>query len=88
MSEAGNVGLTEASVGWVNGEPAMMRHGSRRLISVSTFVVRDGRIHAILTVLNPDKLHRVAAEGPAPRQGSPTSNEPLRIQGEEHGNES
>lgn len=62
LRKAGKVQSTEVGVGWVNEEPALVRRGSGRLVSVSTFVVRDGRIHAILTILNPDKLVRVAAE--------------------------
>lgn len=47
--------LTEA-----NGEPAIWTEigGQRQLV---TFDVRDGRIHAIFGILNPDKLTRYAA---------------------------
>lgn len=37
----------------------MLNYVDRALISVTTFSVRDGRVHRIFTVLNPDKLDRV-----------------------------
>lgn len=63
LRKAEKTETTEAGVGWVNGEPAMLRRGARGLVSISSFVVRDGRIQAILTVLNPDKLRRIAGAG-------------------------
>jgi RNA polymerase sigma-70 factor (ECF subfamily) len=47
-------------VGRVNGEPALLRFQDGRLVSVSTLQVEDGRIRAIFSVLNPDKLARLA----------------------------
>lgn len=40
----------------VNGQPAMIGITAQKPSSVVTFEVRDGRIHAIYLVLNPDKL--------------------------------
>ncbi|MBB1059445.1 RNA polymerase sigma-70 factor [Marilutibacter spongiae] len=45
-----------ATIGTVNGEPAIIRSRDGRLESVTTITLRDGRIDGILTVLNPDKL--------------------------------
>lgn len=39
-----------------NGQPALIGCRGGRIISVSTFDVREGKIHAIFDVLNPDKL--------------------------------
>lgn len=46
-------------LGRVNGEPAVLSYVDHALISVTTFSVRDGRVHRIFSVLNPDKLERV-----------------------------
>ena len=45
-----------AQLGSVNGEPAILRFNGNRLHSVTTIEVVDGRIRAIFSVLNPDKL--------------------------------
>lgn len=51
--------LQEAHLTQANGEPAIWTviGGQRQLV---TFDIRDGRIHAIYGVLNPDKLSRIA----------------------------
>jgi RNA polymerase sigma-70 factor (ECF subfamily) len=40
-----------------NGQPALIGSLNDQLNSVTTFDVRDGKIHAIYQVLNPDKLN-------------------------------
>lgn len=56
---AGREHAVTLKLGRVNGEPAMLSYVGRALISVTTFSVRDGRVHRIFSVLNPDKLERV-----------------------------
>ena len=52
----------EARVGWVDGEPAILRVVDGRLHSL-TMLVSDGeRISDILTLMNPDKLAAVAVQ--------------------------
>ncbi|MBD3828356.1 MULTISPECIES: RNA polymerase sigma-70 factor [Stenotrophomonas] len=46
-------------IGWVNGEPAILRFDDGHLHSVTTVTVDDGRIVRVLSVLNPDKLGAV-----------------------------
>ncbi len=46
-----------AQLGWVNGEPAILRFQGDRLHSVTTIEVADGRIANVYSVLNPEKLH-------------------------------
>jgi RNA polymerase sigma-70 factor (ECF subfamily) len=50
--------LEEARLTEANGEPAIWTiiGGQRQLV---TFDIRDGRIHAIFGILNPDKLSSV-----------------------------
>ncbi|MCI0713769.1 MAG: RNA polymerase sigma-70 factor [Chloroflexi bacterium] len=40
----------------INGQSALIGCLNNKPVSVTTFDVRDGKIHAIFTVLNPDKL--------------------------------
>lgn len=56
----------EARVGWVDGEPAILRFVDGRLHSL-TMLVSDGeRISDILTLMNPDKLAAVAVQSGRP----------------------
>ncbi|RZZ87015.1 RNA polymerase sigma-70 factor [Pseudoxanthomonas winnipegensis] len=56
----------EARVGWVDGEPAILRLVDGRLHSL-TMLVSDGeRISDILTLMNPDKLAAVAVQAGRP----------------------
>jgi RNA polymerase sigma-70 factor (ECF subfamily) len=64
--------VQEAHLTQANGEPAIWTEigGQRQLV---TFDIRDGRIHAIYAVLNPDKLihiregeKRASDAGPLP----------------------
>ena len=48
-----------AQLGWVNGEPAILRFQGDRLHSVTTIEVADGRIANVYSVLNPEKLPSV-----------------------------
>jgi RNA polymerase sigma-70 factor (ECF subfamily) len=45
----------------VNGEPGLLRYVDGRLESAQAFVTDGGRIHAIYTVRNPDKLAAIPA---------------------------
>src|SRR5690606_18579460 len=45
-----------AQLGYVNGEPAILRFQGDRLHSITTIEVVDGRIANIYSVLNPEKL--------------------------------
>ncbi|MBK0012177.1 RNA polymerase sigma-70 factor [Stenotrophomonas sp. S41] len=56
-----------AQLGWVNGEPAILRFHGDQLHSVTTIEVAEGRIANVYSVLNPEKLRgRVTnADGPA-----------------------
>ncbi|AWH50068.1 RNA polymerase subunit sigma-24 [Stenotrophomonas sp. SAU14A_NAIMI4_5] len=56
-----------AQLGWVNGEPAILRFLGDQLHSVTTIEVAEGRIANVYSVLNPEKLRgRVTnADGPA-----------------------
>ena len=56
-----------AQLGWVNGEPAILRFHGDRLHSVTTIEVAEGRIANVYSVLNPEKLRgRVTnTDGPA-----------------------
>jgi len=48
-----------ARMGWVNGEPAILRyHPGGRLHSATLAVIEDERIVELLTLMNPDKLAR------------------------------
>lgn len=58
----------EQRFGVVNGEPAVLQYADGQLASVSTLVVREGRVIRILTVLNPEKLARAVADA---RQAGP-----------------
>ncbi|HEY5849321.1 MAG TPA: RNA polymerase sigma-70 factor [Lysobacter sp.] len=54
-------GEADFRLGWVNGEPAILRWHEGRLHSISTITIDDsaggeGRITQVLSVLNPDKL--------------------------------
>jgi RNA polymerase sigma-70 factor (ECF subfamily) len=49
----------------INGEPGLLRYLDGKLESAQAFVVEDGRIAAIYSVRNPDKLARIP-EPPAP----------------------
>ncbi|SRR5712692_2382109 len=44
----------------VNGQPALLAYAAGQPVSVSTFDVRDSKVHAIYTVVNPDKLKGLA----------------------------
>ena len=49
--------ISEARLGHVNGEPAVLRWMDGRLQSITTIVMDDeGRITELFSVLNPDKL--------------------------------
>lgn len=53
-----------AQLGYVNGEPAILRFARGKLASFTTIEVVDGRISALYSVLNPQKLPAlVTAEG-------------------------
>ncbi len=56
-----------AQLGWVNGEPAILRFLGDQLHSVTTIEVAEGRIANVYSVLNPEKLRgRVTnVDGPA-----------------------
>ncbi len=56
-------GALPGRLGQVNGEPAILRFDGQRLRSVTTIVVDGGRIRALYSVLNPEKL--AAAVTPA-----------------------
>lgn len=57
--------VVDAQLGWVNGEPAILRFAHGRLHSL-TLAVSDGeRISEVLTLMNPDKLHAVVTAPPA-----------------------
>ncbi|WP_313179395.1 RNA polymerase sigma-70 factor [Stenotrophomonas sp.] len=45
-----------AQLGWVNGEPAILRFLGDQLHSVTTVEVAEGRIANVYSVLNPEKL--------------------------------
>jgi len=49
-------GDMQASIGSVNGEPAILRWYQGRLHSISTITIDGDRITQVLSVLNPDKL--------------------------------
>jgi RNA polymerase sigma-70 factor (ECF subfamily) len=53
--------VQEARLTQANGEPAIWTviGGQRQLVA---FDIRDGRVHAIYGVLNPDKLTRAYAD--------------------------
>lgn len=44
----------------INGQPALLACADDRPVSATTFDVRDGKIHAIFQVLNPDKFKGLA----------------------------
>ncbi|HDS1214780.1 TPA: RNA polymerase sigma-70 factor [Stenotrophomonas maltophilia] len=48
-----------AQLGYVNGEPAILRFQGDRLHSITTIEVADGRIANVYSVLNPEKLPKV-----------------------------
>ncbi|MCW4473786.1 RNA polymerase sigma-70 factor [Xanthomonas sp. H13-6] len=52
-------GALPARLGYVNGEPAILRFDAGRLTSFTTIEVVDGRIATLFSVLNPDKLPRL-----------------------------
>ncbi len=52
-----------AQLGWVNGEPAILRFLGDQLHSVTTIEVAEGRIANVYSVLNPEKL-RVRVTNP------------------------
>ncbi len=47
----------------VNGQPAMVEYHEGQVFSVTTFDFKDGRVSAIYTVLNPDKLRGFSGVG-------------------------
>jgi len=49
----------EIEIADVNGVPSVVVHGGGEVLSTISATVRDGRIHAIHLVANPDKLHTV-----------------------------
>lgn len=57
--------VVPAQLGWVNGEPAILRFSNGRLQSL-TLAVSDGeRITELLTLMNPDKLSVTVTPPPA-----------------------
>ena len=54
-----------AQLGYVNGEPAILRFDGQRLHSVTTVQVVDGRIAEVYSVLNPEKLSAVVTAADA-----------------------
>lgn len=52
-------GQVHYQLGWVNGEPGVLRYVGGQLESVQSFEIADGRIQAIYTVRNPDKLRGI-----------------------------
>jgi RNA polymerase sigma-70 factor (ECF subfamily) len=48
---------TQCRIGYVNGEPAILRWYQGRLHSITTIAIDGDRITRVLSVLNPDKLH-------------------------------
>lgn len=54
-----------AQLGYVNGEPAILRFQGDRLHSITTIEVVDGRIANVYSVLNPDKLPSLVTPGDA-----------------------
>ena len=52
---------TTRRIGTLNGAPALLIHAGETLSSVMMFDVEDGRIRAVYTVLNPDKLRHATA---------------------------
>lgn len=61
-------GALPARLGYVNGEPAILRFADGRLASFTTIEVVDGRIAALYSVLNPEKLPALVT-----RSGAATS---------------
>jgi RNA polymerase sigma-70 factor (ECF subfamily) len=49
----------------VNGEPGYLTYEGGRLVGATAIDTDGERILAILRVLNPDKLHRLAGRAPA-----------------------
>jgi RNA polymerase sigma-70 factor (TIGR02957 family) len=49
----------EIEIADVNGIPSVIIHGGREVLSTISATVRDGQVHAIHLVANPDKLHGV-----------------------------
>lgn len=56
-----NLGERTLKLIYLNGLPAMIDLRSGKLFSVTTFDFKDGRISAIYSLLNPDKLKGIAA---------------------------
>ena len=50
-------GQTQCRIGYVNGEPAILRWHQGQLHSITTITIDGDRITQVLSVLNPDKLH-------------------------------
>ncbi|MFC5569452.1 RNA polymerase sigma-70 factor [Lysobacter yangpyeongensis] len=48
---------TQCRIGYVNGEPAILRWYQGQLHSITTIAIDGDRITQVLSVLNPDKLH-------------------------------
>lgn len=57
-------GMIEASLTWVNGEPALLAYVAGELDGVLTITVREGRISGIYYVRNPEKLSRIRSAAP------------------------
>ncbi len=55
-----------AQLGYVNGEPAILRFDGEHLHSVTTVTVSDGRIAEVYSVLNPGKLSGLVTAALAP----------------------
>ena len=58
-------GEHEGRLGYVNGQPAILRFDGQRLHSITTIEVVDGRIADIYSVLNPEKLPATVTPGGA-----------------------
>ncbi len=58
-------GVQPAQLGYVNGEPAILRFEGDHLHSITTIDVADGRIVNVYSVLNPNKLPALVTPGNA-----------------------
>ena len=45
---------------WVNGQPGAITHDAKgRVINVFALDIADGKVQAVRSVINPDKLHHL-----------------------------
>ena len=62
---------------WVNGQPGAITHDAEgRVINVFALDIADGKVQAVRSVINPDKLHHLGPVSDVALRGVPGGRPP------------